>query len=105
MTLGRKDFSVTRTDGGADVFRLTGLLRDDDLISHDGSFGRIDSRADMRTYSERNGLASCSDPTTSPAYESGGRRFESFRARQNLAPIQALDKTLREAPGKHRTVH
>ena len=22
MTLGRKDFSVTRTDGGADVFRL-----------------------------------------------------------------------------------
>src|SRR3954452_15480029 len=45
MTLGRKDFSVTSTDGGADVFRLTGLLRDDDLISHDGSFGRIDSRA------------------------------------------------------------
>ena len=41
MTLGRKDFSVSRTDGGANVFRLTGLLRDDDLISHDGSFGRI----------------------------------------------------------------
>jgi hypothetical protein len=38
MTLGRKDFSVSRTDGGANVFRLTGLLRDDDLISHDGSF-------------------------------------------------------------------
>src|SRR5262245_59716386 len=45
MTLGWKDFSVTRTDGGADVFRLTGLLRDDDLISHDGSVGRIDPRA------------------------------------------------------------
>ena len=43
MTLGRKDFSVARTDGGADVFRLAGFLRDDDLIGHDGSFGRIDS--------------------------------------------------------------
>ena len=36
MTLGRKDFSVTRTDGGADTFRLAGFLRDDDLIGHDG---------------------------------------------------------------------
>ena len=34
MTLGRKDFSVTRTDGGADVFRLTRFFRDDDLIGH-----------------------------------------------------------------------
>ena len=36
MTLGRKDFSVTRTDGGADVFGLAGFFRDDDLIGHDG---------------------------------------------------------------------
>src|SRR5215475_729417 len=35
MTLGRKDFSVSRTDGGANVFRLAGFLRDDDLIDHD----------------------------------------------------------------------
>ncbi len=27
MTLSRKDFSVTRTNGGADVFRLAGFLR------------------------------------------------------------------------------
>ena len=31
--------------GGAHVFRLAGFLRDDDLISHDGSFGRIDPKA------------------------------------------------------------
>jgi hypothetical protein len=43
MTLGRKDFSVTRTDGDADVFRLAGFLRDDDLIGHNGSFRRVDS--------------------------------------------------------------
>jgi hypothetical protein len=36
MTLGRKDFSVTRTDGSTDVFGLAGFLRDDDLIGHDG---------------------------------------------------------------------
>jgi hypothetical protein len=43
MTLGRKDVSVTRTDGGADVFGLAGFFRDDDLIGHNGSFCRIDS--------------------------------------------------------------
>jgi hypothetical protein len=59
MTLGRKDFSVTRTDGGANVFRLGGFLRDDDLIGHNGSFRRIDSTMATRTYSEHNGLASC----------------------------------------------
>jgi len=42
MTLGREDVSVARTYGGADVFRLAGFLRDNDLISHNGSFGRID---------------------------------------------------------------
>jgi hypothetical protein len=36
MTLGRKDFTVTRTDGGAHVFRLAGFLRDDNLIGHHG---------------------------------------------------------------------
>jgi putative tryptophan/tyrosine transport system substrate-binding protein len=55
MTFGRKDFSVTRTDGGTDVFRLAGFLRDDDLIGHNGSFQWIDSRG---TYSERSCLAS-----------------------------------------------
>ena len=31
MTLGRKDVSITRTDGGAD---LAGFFRDNDLIGH-----------------------------------------------------------------------
>ena len=45
MTLGREDFSVTRTDGGADVFGLAGFFRDDNLIGHGGivSKGRFDS--------------------------------------------------------------
>ncbi len=34
MTLGREDYAVARTNGGADVIRLTGFLRDDDLIGH-----------------------------------------------------------------------
>jgi hypothetical protein len=52
VPLGREDFSIPSTDGGADVFRLAGFLRDDKLISHDGSFGRIDSTAPAaRTYS------------------------------------------------------
>ncbi len=47
MTLGREeDFSVTRTDAGADVFRLAGFFRDDDLIGHNGSFRRTDSTAE-----------------------------------------------------------
>jgi hypothetical protein len=59
MTLGRKDFSVTSTDGGADVFGLARFFRDDDLISHDGfvSTNRFDS-SETRTYSERGHLAS-----------------------------------------------
>src|ERR1039458_2173965 len=43
MTLGREHVSVPRTNGGADVFRLAGFLRDDDLIGHKGSFRRIGS--------------------------------------------------------------
>jgi hypothetical protein len=35
MALGRENFSVTRTDGGADVFGLAGFFRDDDLTGHD----------------------------------------------------------------------
>src|SRR5205807_601677 len=42
MPLGRENVPVTRTNGGADVFRLAGFLRDDDLISHAGSFRSID---------------------------------------------------------------
>ena len=45
MALGRKDFSVARAYGGADVFGLAGFLRDDDLIGHNGSFRRIESTA------------------------------------------------------------
>jgi hypothetical protein len=50
MTLGRKDVSVARTNGGADVFSLARFFRDDDLISHDGfvSKDRFDS-GEMRT--------------------------------------------------------
>jgi hypothetical protein len=34
MPLGRQYIPVARTDGGADVFRLTAFLGDDDLIWH-----------------------------------------------------------------------
>ena len=50
MTLGRKDVSVTRTNCGADVFRLAGFLRDDNLIGHNGSFRRTDSTAAKREH-------------------------------------------------------
>ena len=45
MAFGREDYAVTRPDGGADVIRLTGFLRDDDLIGHNGfvSKDRFDS--------------------------------------------------------------
>src|SRR5215472_14015853 len=36
MALGRKDVTVTRTNGGADIFRLAGLFGDDNLICHHG---------------------------------------------------------------------
>ena len=38
MALGRKNVSVTRTNRGADLFRLAGFLRDNDLIGHNGCF-------------------------------------------------------------------
>ena len=59
MTLGREDVSVTRTNGGADVFRLAGFFRDNDLIGH-GAFVSKNQFETGRhgTYSERNRLAS-----------------------------------------------
>ena len=45
MALGWENVSVTRPHGSADVFRLAGFLRDDNLISHIGLFGRIVSTA------------------------------------------------------------
>src|SRR5215831_11870976 len=36
MALGRTDVTVTRTNGGADIFRLVGLFGDDNLIRHQG---------------------------------------------------------------------
>src|SRR5215469_8220973 len=36
MALGRKNVTVTRTNGGADIFRLAGLFGDDNLIRHQG---------------------------------------------------------------------
>jgi hypothetical protein len=48
MTLGRKDFSVTRTDGGAHVFGLAGFLSDDELISHSGSLAQQQNNGSRR---------------------------------------------------------
>jgi hypothetical protein len=53
MTLGWENVTVTRTNGSADVFRLTGFFRDDDLISQDGLSGVLLQRR-TRTYSEQN---------------------------------------------------
>jgi hypothetical protein len=36
MAPGRKDVTVTRTNGGADIFRLAGPFGDDNLIRHQG---------------------------------------------------------------------
>ena len=41
MALGRENVSVAITNGSADVFRLAGFLRDDDLISHDLPLGQL----------------------------------------------------------------
>ena len=45
MALSRKNVSVARTNGRADIFRLAGLLGDDNLIRHEGLVSRIGSRA------------------------------------------------------------
>ena len=41
MTLGRENVSVAIANGSADVLRLTGLLRNNDLISHDLALGQL----------------------------------------------------------------
>ena len=41
MAFGWENVPVARTNGGVDVFRLAGFLRDNDLIRHKRSFGRI----------------------------------------------------------------
>jgi hypothetical protein len=43
MILGRKDFFVTRTDSGADVFRLARFFRDDDLLRPTPLIGLADA--------------------------------------------------------------
>jgi len=57
MTLGWENVTVARTNGSADVFRLTGFFRDDDLISHDGLSGLLLPRR-AGTYSEQNTFTS-----------------------------------------------
>src|SRR5271156_2697366 len=49
MALGRKNVSVARTDGTADIFHLAGLFGDDNLICHDRLGWRIGfvSRGDI----------------------------------------------------------
>ena len=56
MALGRKNVSVARANSGPDIFRLAGLLGDDNLIRHELLAWRI-GRA-IRTYSELVSLAS-----------------------------------------------
>jgi hypothetical protein len=61
MTFGGENVSVTRTDRGTDIFRLTGFLRDDDLTSHDGNPG-ITTLQIVRTYREQNDSARAALP-------------------------------------------
>jgi len=57
MPLGWKNVSVARTNSGADVFRLAGLLGDDNLVRHEGLVSRIGFESTSRTYSELINLA------------------------------------------------
>ena len=65
MALGRENVSVTRAHGGANVFGLAEFLRDDDLISHDGSFW--EERPIVRTYGEQRGFASPQGHSKNPS--------------------------------------
>ena len=59
MTFSRKNVSVPRTDGCANVFGLARFFRDDDLIGHDGLGWKIQfDSTSMGTYSEQHGGAS-----------------------------------------------
>src|SRR5262244_3457125 len=77
MSLGRKDVTVTRTNGGADIFRLAVLFGDDNLIRHQGPFGGLDSRT--RTYSE-----------LSAHRKSSSGRFASGRENRGETPPSGL---------------
>jgi hypothetical protein len=52
MPLSWEDITVTRTNGGADVFCLAGFLRDDNLFCYDGPLEEWIQRISKRTYSE-----------------------------------------------------
>src|SRR6266446_6904258 len=74
MALGRKDVSVARTDSGADILRLAGLLGDDNLIRHHGLVSRIGSESvALRTYSELASLARDLSVGTPKPWGSAGR--------------------------------
>ena len=45
MAFGREDYAVARSNRGSDVIRLTGFLRDDDLIGHVACREEADSEA------------------------------------------------------------
>src|SRR5215467_2387253 len=53
MALGRKDVTVTRTNGGADIFRLAGLFGDDNLIRHQGLVWWLESTRPERIVNYR----------------------------------------------------
>src|SRR6516225_10294736 len=57
MALGRENVSVARDNSGPNIFRLAGLLGDDNLIRHELLAWRIGSEP-FRTYSEPVSLAS-----------------------------------------------
>jgi hypothetical protein len=69
MSLGRKDFSETRTDGGADVFGLAGFFRDDDLIGHNRLI--LKDRFDSGEREHIANVIALQAVSDSPAYESG----------------------------------
>src|SRR5256885_17266354 len=81
MTLGREDDSVARTDGGTDVFGLTGFFRDDDLIGHDrlGWKNQFDSdsagtyREAARTSPPQVAMASSTSASSNAVVAASGR--------------------------------
>jgi len=47
MALGRKNVAVARPNGSTDIFRLAGLLGDDNLIRHELLAWRIGSEGNI----------------------------------------------------------
>src|SRR5215469_2504692 len=80
MSLGWKDVTVTRTNGGADIFRLAVLFGDDNLIRHQGPFGGLGSRS--RTYSELSAHRKSSSGRFASARENRGETPPSGLARR-----------------------